>query len=143
MSYEDWYIKHGNKHNVIVDKLIAQGYTKDGIIEYFDFDSMVVNEPDFCVLYARPKKCHAIEKLNCFLCACPLFRFNDDGIEMRGGHQVRSYCKVKSKYGSQNLFGDVIHQDCTSCTVPHSIKFVQKYFDVNWFNIMRDCNIAK
>lgn len=143
MSYESWYIRHGNKHRVIVDRLIELGYTKEGIIAYFDFDSMVVNEPDFCVLYAQPKKCHSIEKLSCFLCACPLFRFNDNGFEMRGGHQVRSYCEVTSKYGSQHLFGDVIHQDCTNCVLPHSAKYVHSHFDANWFSIMRDCNIAK
>lgn len=143
MSYEDWYLRHGEKHRVIVEKLIAQGYTKDHIIEYFDFDSMVENEPDFCVLYAQPKKCHSVDKLNCFLCACPLFRFNDNGVEMRGNNQVRSYCAVNSKHGTQSLFGDVIHQDCKNCSVPHSKKYVQKNFDVNWFNVMHNCNTSK
>jgi len=143
MSYEDWYIKHGKKHRAIVDRLIGQGYTKDRIIEYFDFDDMVVNEPDFCVLYTQPKKCHAVEKLNCFLCACPLFRFDDSGVEVRDGHQVRSYCEVNSKHGTQKLFGDVIHQDCKNCAVPHSQKYVQKNFDIDWFNVMRNCNVSK
>lgn len=140
MGYEDWYIQHGKKHRKIVEKLVALGYTKDRIIEYFDFDSMVVNEPDFCVLYAQPKKCHAIEQLNCFLCACPLFRFNDNGVELRGNHEVRSFCMVDSKHGSQRLYGEVIHQDCTNCTVPHSKKYVQKNFGINWFEVMRSCN---
>ncbi|MCD6173018.1 MAG: hypothetical protein J7J96_04400, partial [Sulfurimonas sp.] len=81
MSYSSWFDAHATKHKKIVDKLVAKGYNTEQIIEYFDFDSMVKHENDFCPLYKDNKKCHDMESLNCYLCACPNFRFNDDGIK--------------------------------------------------------------
>lgn len=58
-----------------------EGNTKQEIIEYFRFENMVKNEPDFCPLYKDNKKCHDMEDLNCYLCACPHFRFDDNGFK--------------------------------------------------------------
>jgi hypothetical protein len=81
MGYKNWFEAHAKKHTLIVNKLRNKNYTKEQIISYFDFDSMLQNEPTFCPLYKENKKCHSIESLNCYLCACPNFRFSDDGIK--------------------------------------------------------------
>jgi hypothetical protein len=80
MSYIKWFDAHAKKHKVIVDKLVNLDYTKEQIIDYFDFDNMVKEEPNFCPLYKDNKKCHDMDKLNCYMCACPNFRFNDNGL---------------------------------------------------------------
>lgn len=143
MSYRSWFKSHGEKHRQIVDKLLARGFSKDQIIDYFDIENMVSAEPDFCVLYTQKKKCHDISKLNCYLCACPLFRFNSDGITEVEGIKTFSYCHVHSKHGSQGIFGESIHQDCSKCPVPHGRKYVSENFDIDWFYIMRDCDIGE
>lgn len=142
MSYLSWFTKHGNKHKAIVDKLQANGLNKEEIVDYFGFDNMVKSEPDFCELYADRKKCHDVEHLNCHLCACPLFRFNSNGIEKIGEKTAFSYCDVNSKFGHQGVFGVEIHQDCSQCTVPHSKKYVLKNYDENWFSIMASCDVG-
>ncbi|MDH5647148.1 MAG: hypothetical protein OEZ01_14145 [Candidatus Heimdallarchaeota archaeon] len=141
MSYKSWFSKHGEKHRVIVDKLKAKGFSKEGIVDYFCFDNMVSSEPDFCSLYAEKKKCHDVENLVCYLCACPLFRFNSTGIEKVGNKIVFSYCHVNSKFGNQGAFGDAIHQDCSKCIVPHSRKYALQNYNENWFYIMESCDI--
>ncbi|AEG00929.1 hypothetical protein [Methylomonas methanica] len=142
MSYSIWFQSHGRKHRTIVDKLVGNGYSKEQIINYFDFDNMVVSEPTFCVLYADQKKCHDMEGLNCFLCACPLFRFDDSGIDSEHGLPAFSRCEVRSKFGRQAEFGGKIHQDCSACVVPHSRRYAAKHYDENWFSIMSDCDLA-
>lgn len=141
MSYRTWFTEHGNKHKAIVEKLQAKGLSKEDIVDYFDFDNMVKSESDFCELYADRKKCHDVENLNCYLCACPLFRFNSDGIEKIDDKTVFSYCEVNSKFGHQGVFGDEIHQDCSQCTAPHSKKYVLRNYD-NWFTAMTSCDVS-
>ena len=141
MNYKSWFAEHGNKHKAIVAKLKAKGLTKGEIVDYFEFDNMVKSEPDFCYLYAENKKCHDIEYLNCYLCACSLFRFNSNGIEDIGDKTVFSYCEVDSKFGKQDEFGDAIHQDCSKCTVPHGKKYVLRNYKEDWFSIMSSCDI--
>lgn len=136
MSYLMWFTEHGNKHQIVVEKLQAKGFGKEAIVAYFDFDNMVKSDPDFCGLYADKKKCHDVKQLNCYLCACPLFRFNSK----IGAKTAFSYCEVNSKFGHQGVFGDAIHQDCSACTVPHSQKYVLSNYDANWFSIMSNCN---
>jgi hypothetical protein len=94
MSYTSWSREHGNKHKALVEKLQAKSLSKEEVVDYFDFDIMVKAEPDFCYLYADKKKCHDLKHLNCYLCACPLFRFNSDGIEKIGEKTVFSNCEV-------------------------------------------------
>lgn len=110
----------------------------DEVIEYFRFDNMVKNEPDFCPLYEENKKCHDYEKLNCYLCACPNFRFNDDGFEVQEGRTLFSYCNINSKDGDQFLGEDYIHQNCSGCLVPHREKYIKKNFSRDWFEIMSE-----
>ena len=141
MSYTSWFNEHALKHKKIVDKLVEKNYTQEQIIDYFDFDSMVENENDFCPLYKDNKKCHDMESLNCYLCACPNFRFDDAGIKAVGNNTQYSFCNIDSKDGRQGIYGDKIHQDCSKCTVPHHKAYVEKNFDLDWQKIMSKCKI--
>jgi hypothetical protein len=140
MSYQKWFKAHGSKHKQIVEKLLLQGLDKKAIIDYFDFENMVLNEASFCPLYAEHKKCHEMESLNCYLCACPNFRFNDAGFEKRGDKTLFSSCDINSKEGRSGEYGEAIHQDCSKCSVPHHKRYVEKNFDEDWFVIMSACN---
>lgn len=139
MSYLSWFDEHASKHKNIVNKLLKKKFSQQQIIEYFDFENMVKNETDFCPLYKENKKCHDMQELNCYLCACPNFRFNDEGIKQIEKNTQYSFCSIDSKDGSQGLYGDKIHQDCSKCTVPHHQSYIKKHFDLEWKNIMRDC----
>jgi len=148
MSYIRWFEDHAEKHRKLVQKLLAEGLDKEEIIAYFDFENMVRNEPDFCPLYREKneegtlgKKCHDMEHLNCYLCACPNFRFKDGGLEEREGKTVYSFCAIDSKEGRQGVYGDKIHQDCSQCTVPHHVSYVRKHFDTEWKKIMKACRL--
>jgi len=140
MGYRDWFEEHAQKHNKIVQKLVAQNYSKEQIIEYFDFENMKVAEQAFCPLYAKNKKCHDIESLNCYLCACPNFRFNDAGFTELEGKTQFSRCAIESKDGEQGIYGDAIHQNCTNCSVPHHTSYVAKHFDLEWKKCMSECD---
>ena len=137
MGYTSWFNEHAAKHKKIVDKLVAKNYTKEQIIDYFDFENMVINENDFCPLYKEPKKCHEMESLNCYLCACPNFRFNDEGLGSYNEFQILSKCSIDN--GEKFAGKGVIHQDCSSCTVPHHRAYVEKNFDLDWKKIMSEC----
>lgn len=140
MSYLSWFHEHAKKHAAIVKKLRQRDFDDNALIDYFDFDNMVINEPDFCPLYAENKKCHNMETLNCYLCACPNFRFNDNGFLKKEGKTQFSFCSIDSKDGSQGHYGNAIHQDCSQCTVPHHKEYVKKNFNDNWLFIMKDCH---
>lgn len=142
MSYTSWFKEHADKHKIIVTKLVAKDYTKEQIIDYFDFDNMVKEENDFCPLYKDNKKCHDIEKLNCYLCACPNFRFDDKGIKKVEENTQFSFCDIESKDGRQGIYGDKIHQDCSKCGVPHHRSYVEKHFDLEWTNVMKQCILS-
>ena len=120
--------QHAKKHKAIVEKLTH--LSDDEIIEYFDFENMKEKEKDFCPLYERNKKCHDLEKLNCYSCGCPYFRLNDDDTNLL------SYCSINHKNGGQMEASNGIHQDCTNCTVPHKVNFVKANFSKDWNEIM-------
>lgn len=141
MSYRTWFKNHGEKHKKIVSRLQSKGFSKDQIIDYFEFDNMLIEEPGFCPLYKESKKCHNVAQLNCYLCACPLFRFGETGLSESDGVRTYSYCHVNSKYGCQRQYGEAIHQDCSACTVPHSRKYVDVNYNTNWFKVMGQCDI--
>ncbi|OQX57278.1 MAG: hypothetical protein B5M52_07765 [Helicobacteraceae bacterium 4484_230] len=141
MNYTEWFEAHALKHEKIVKKLLAEKYGKEEIVEYFDFDNMRKNEPDFCPLYAKNVKCHDMEHLNCYLCACPEFRFNDEGIEKKEGKTVYSYCAINSKNGQKLILKDAIHQDCSDCILPHTKTYIEKHFDIDWNKIMKRCRL--
>ena len=142
MSYSSWFSEHADKHKLIVEKLQKQNFTKEQIIDYFDFENMVEKENDFCPLYKEPKKCHDMEELNCYLCACPNFRFGDTGIQKVEKKTKYSLCSIDSKDGKLGVYGDSIHQDCSGCGVPHHKAYVLKNFDFDWKKIMHKCNIG-
>ncbi len=141
MSYTKWFQQHASKHKRIVDKLLEEKFTKEQIIEYFEFENMVKNEPNFCLLYKDNKKCHDMQELNCYLCACPNFRFNDDGITKQDNKTQYSFCTIDSKDGEQGVYGDKIHQECSQCTLPHHKSYIEKYFENDWRAIMQNCSL--
>ncbi len=136
MSYSSWFQSHGEKHKKIIKKL--SNLNDQELIEYFRFENMVQNEPDFCPLYAKNKKCHDMENLNCYLCACPNFRFDDNGFEKIENRTLFSKCNINSKDGDQFKTDSAIHQNCTGCTVPHHESYIQKNFSRDWFEIMKN-----
>lgn len=139
MSYEEWFERHAAKHKKIVDKLLKRGYSEDEIIDYFDFENMVKEEKDFCPLYKEPRKCHDMDKLNCYLCGCPHFRFDDEGLGKYNGIKILSKCDINN--GSTIASGGSVHQDCSKCTVPHHKAFVTKRFNLDWSEIMKECKL--
>lgn len=112
--------------------------SRDKVIAYFRFENMVKKEPDFCYLYQENKKCHEMEELNCYLCGCPNFRFNDEGFSNKKGKTLFSYCFINSKDGGVFESKDALHQDCTNCTIPHEEAYIRKHFRRDWFEMMRD-----
>jgi len=135
MGYSAWFTTHGEKHAIIMQKLIKKSDAE--VIAYFRFENMVKQEPTFCPLYKEHKKCHDIKELNCYLCACPNFRFNDKGLDKIEEKQLKSYCSIDSKDGAIFENEDSIHQDCTACTIPHHEAYISKYFKREWFEIMK------
>ena len=137
MTYEEWFLKQGELHANVMKKLINK--TNEEVIEYFKFENMVKNEPDFCPLYKDNKKCHDMEDLNCYLCACPNFRFKDEGFsKTEDGKTLYSVCSINSKDGDQYIGEDYIHQNCSGCVVPHRAKYIKNHFNTNWFEVMKD-----
>lgn len=130
MTYKEWFETHASKHAVIIKKL--EHLDNSEVIEYFRFENMVVYEPDFCLLYAENKKCHEVEKLNCYWCACPYFRFNDVGFSTEKGKTIYSTCSIDSKEGKRFIRDTSLHQDCTSCLIPHQENTLKKEFNRNW-----------
>ena len=139
MGYNDWFDNHAIKHKKIVDKLVQKSFTKEQIIEYFDFENMKKEEVKFCPLYAKDKKCHDMESLNCYLCACPNFRFSEDGLGNYNEFKILSKCDIHN--GKEFAGKGVIHQDCSQCSVPHHKAYVKKHFNLDWLEIMKDCKV--
>ncbi len=135
MSYKKWFDAHAKKHAHIMEKLKDQ--TDDEVIAYFDFENMKEKEFDFCPLYAQNKKCHDMESLNCYLCACPNFRFDDNGFKQVEEKTLFSYCSIDSKDGAQFIGEGYIHQNCAGCQVPHKIDYIKKHFNRDWKTIMK------
>lgn len=142
MSYLEWFETHANKHHAIVQKLRTQKYSDEAIIDYFSFENMVEKEPDFCLLYANKQKCHDLKVLNCYLCACPHFRFNDAGLRVENGVTCKSICAIDSKKSGVFVHENVAHLDCSACSVPHTKAFIRKHFDASWKKIMKACLVT-
>lgn len=49
MTYEEWFLNQAKLHKTIMNKL--EDKSIDEIIEYFKYDNMKKNEPNFCPLY--------------------------------------------------------------------------------------------
>lgn len=136
MSYHQWFETHAAKHRKIVQKL--SHLSDQEVIEYFRFENMVVNENDFCPLYTENKKCHDIEMLNCYLCACPYFRFNDEGFASKEGRILFSSCSIKSPDGERYITATAIHQNCAGCLIPHRESTIKSIFDRDWLAVMKE-----
>jgi hypothetical protein len=132
VNYLSWFKNHSKKHSLIIDKLLKNGYDQTEIIDYFEYDNMILHESDFCLLYNNKVKCHEIDKLNCFLCGCPNFRFNDT-------KEIKSYCSISCEDGKSVQYGKFTHQDCSKCLIPHKKEFILKNFDHDWKKIMKMC----
>jgi hypothetical protein len=132
MTYQEWIIDHNEKVSKILNKLSLQGIsTVEEIVDYFDFDSMVKNEPEFCPLYKDNIKCHSIEKLNCYHCACPHFVINKNPAT-KGKTTIASVCGIDSRFKDEFYENPdennvvKIHCDCTNCYLPHKQSYVIK-----------------
>ncbi len=136
MSYINWFEKHALKHEKIMKKL--KSLSDDEVIEYFLYENMVKNEPDFCPLYEQNRKCHDMKELNCYLCACSNFRFKDSGFKQIKEKSLKSYCSINSKDGAVFEGKEAIHQDCSGCMVPHKKAFIKKVFKRDWREIMKE-----
>lgn len=125
MTYEEWSSSNEFKKEEILAKL--KGKSVDTIEKYFLFDNMVKVEPNFCGLYKDNKKCHEVEYLNCFNCACPYFKYTDDskGLLTIDDMVVMSTCSINAKEGSYFISNNIAHQDCSNCTIPHSSKLTK------------------
>lgn len=119
MTYKEWHLSHQIKKNKILQKLSHMSDIEK--VEYFKFENMVKNEPEFCLLYSEPKKCHDIEYLNCLCCDCPYFEFDDDRLP------TKSSCTINSLDSSIFEWEGVNHLDCSNCTIPHSKEFALKF----------------
>lgn len=140
MSYQSWVKEHNQKHSLIMDKL--SHLSDDEVIEYFRYENMQKNEPDFCPLYAKNSKCHDMKNLNCYLCACPHFRFRDDvGFKKIESKKLFSFCSIDSKNGSLFKTEDAIHQDCSACEIPHKKRFIASVFDRKWSVVMSEVGL--
>lgn len=136
MSYKKWFDAHAQKHKAIMNRLTH--LSDDEVIVYFRFENMVKNENDFCPLFAENKKCHDTEELNCYLCACPNFRFNDAGFSVEEGKTLFSTCSIESPDGDRYVSESAIHQNCAGCIVPHRESYIRKVFDRNWLTTMKE-----
>ncbi|MDD5159875.1 MAG: hypothetical protein PHI47_07495 [Sulfuricurvum sp.] len=142
MTYTKWFHSHADKHKNIVAKLSARNYTPEQIINYFEFDNMVRTENDFCLLYAMKTKCHDIPHLNCYWCACPYFRFNDNATADNEGNTLFSYCAINAPQGKSFQHENKVHHDCSDCTVSHDTKTILKNFSTDWKETMKACNLT-
>ncbi len=142
MSYKEWVDEHAKKHAKIIQKLLALNYSKEEIIEYFDYDNMKVYEKWFCPLYQTNQKCHDTRDLNCYFCACPNFRFSDDGIRRDNDLVTYSECSIKSADGRQVEFDGKIHQDCSLCAIPHQKEYIRQMFNTSWKSVMLKCEMC-
>ncbi len=136
MSYNQWFHEHAAKHRAIMEKLTA--LSDQEVIDYFRFENMVQNEKEFCPLYAENKKCHDTPELNCYLCACPNFRFNDKGFKKEEEKTLFSTCSIESPDGDRYISESAIHQNCAGCIVPHRESYIRKVFDRDWLAIMKE-----
>ena len=134
MTYMQWFESHAKKHEAIMKTLTH--LSNDEVIDYFIFENMQEKHPDFCPLYAQNKKCHEMESLNCYFCACNHFRFSDEGLKKEGRKTTFSLCSIAAKESRNFETEDAIHQDCTDCPIPHKRAVIKKFFSRDWRAIM-------
>lgn len=144
MGYKSWFDAHAKKHEALVATLKAQGIGDEALVAYFVFENMCKHAPDFCPLYASGKKCHDKGYLNCFLCACPHFRFQDTGLHVKeDGTVMKSTCAIRSRFAKKFVHGGVEHLDCSDCVLPHTKAFVRSCVDKPWRETMGACLVVQ
>ena len=134
MTYMQWFESHATKHKAIMDTLTD--LSDEEVISYFIFENMKNKHPDFCPLYADNKKCHEMEELNCYFCACNHFRFSDEGLAKEGACTRYSLCHIDAKESCDFVSDDAIHLDCSNCEIPHKKSVIHKYFSRDWREVM-------
>ncbi|WP_457608577.1 hypothetical protein [Nitratifractor sp.] len=138
MTYRQWMEEFGERHRRIVESL--EGCSEEEIVAYFDYENMRRKHPEFCPLYEKGQKCHDLEDLNCYLCACPHFRFCDEGLEREEEKILYSRCAIEARQGHRFETDEAIHQDCSGCPLPHLSGFIHLHFDRDWGRIMAGCD---
>ena len=134
MTYMEWFEIHAKKHAAIMKTLTY--LNDDEVIDYFVYENMQEKHPDFCPLYAENTKCHEMEELNCYFCACNHFRFSDEGLKKEGSKILYSNCDIEAKEGKRFESEGAIHQDCSDCFIPHKKAVIKKYFSRDWRKVM-------
>tara|TARA_Y100000310_G_C20640218_1_gene793489 strand:+ start:672 stop:1106 length:435 start_codon:yes stop_codon:yes gene_type:complete len=97
----------------------------DEIIKQTSFEVRSRNYSHECPYYVSNKKCHDLEDLNCFLCACP----NYNSGSLIGG------CEIESKSGKWHYHKNLPKGkvwDCFDCSVNHSSGEVRDYIEKNF-----------
>jgi len=121
MTYSSWLDDNRKKVAAIRGRLDKLGYTPEAVVAYFDYDNMRVQEPTHCPLYESGTKCHDISELNCYLCGCPFFLFNDTApYKVENGLEYYSKCAVDSRKAGEFIHDNKVHCNCAGCVVPHS-----------------------
>lgn len=144
MAYENWFESHAKKHQALLLQLQHAGMMGEELVGYFVYENMARKERAFCPLYASGKKCHAKEYLNCYLCACPHFRFNDKGLHVKeNGVVVKSVCAVNSRFAKQFVHEGTEHLDCSDCSLPHTKAFVRTFAGKPWKEAMGACKVEQ
>jgi hypothetical protein len=134
MTYTEWFEAHRAKHAKIMKKL--EGLDEFDVVQYFIYENMVKNEPDFCELYATNTKCHTMYELNCYMCGCPHFRFYQKP-PIQEDLEFHSICSINSKRGKRAIFDTQVHQDCSGCSIPHGEDYIFSNFDRDWSKMMQ------
>ena len=117
---KDWFDNFVAKRKAIVK--LRGLRTPEEIADYFTYENMRKNHPDFCPLYKTNRKCHDLsdKELVCYFCACPYYDYEYYDEEKK----EYGRCKINSKYGKRNKYG---YWDCSDCLLPHRKKFVEIY----------------
>lgn len=118
MTFQEWRTAQEERRDRILIKLST--FTSEEVAEYFNYDNMVAEEPDFCPLYKTNSKCHDVENLNCYLCGCPYFKSSDTTpFSVADGVKVMSICSINAVQASTFIQDGVQQCDCSQCLVPH------------------------
>lgn len=134
MGYRAWFDHHARAHRALVERL--QHLSPLERLSYFRFESMCEHEPNFCSLYARGESCH-LQSINCYWCACPFFRFHDEGVVRADG--MRLYSRCARGLGCEYHHEGSVHHDCSGCLVAHDEGQIRHFLDQSWEETMRKC----
>ena len=124
MGYDEWYRSFVSARAQILSSLETNDI--ETAAEYFEYDRLSLSHPSFCPLFEKGQRCHDMQKLNCFFCACPYFVYDDNGLYEKEGKTVYSRCSINAPEGREFVGADSIHQDCSGCIIPHKRAFIIK-----------------